>query len=262
MRTQSQNHTTPLILVVDQDARHAQMLKTKLMAAGYQMVIVLRGETAVEQLNNLQPNLVILEVELPGMNGFQVCEQIRQFSKTPIIFLTHHSDLPSRIKGLNLGGDDYLTKPCSLDELTARIKAVMRRFQTSLVTRPRQIFQRENLLIDFDRAEVFLDGRLTDLSPTEYKLLIHFAKHAGQLQSTEQLLLAVWGEQYRKDREILWVSLARLRSKVERNIKQPDHIVTFGRKGYFMPSPNGGEPKPIQPSVHEPAPAQMGRLFP
>lgn len=261
MRPQTQNHTTPLILIVDEDARHSQMLKVKLAVAGFQVVIIARGETAVEQFSFLQPNLVILEVELPDISGYQVCEQIRKLSKTPIIFLTHHSDLPSRIKGFNMGGDDYLTKPCSLEELTARVKAVMRRFQTALVARPRQIFQRDNLVIDFDRAEVFLDGRLAELSPTEYKLLIHFAKHAGQLQSTEQLLLAVWGEQYRKDREILWVSLARLRSKVERNIKHPDHIVTLGRKGYFMPSPNGGDPKPIQPPAHETAPVQMGRFY-
>lgn len=232
------NQTTTIrtILIIDSDPRYQLLLKTALSASGYQVVVAHNGETAWAYFSQYDPDLVLLEVQIDRMCGFSICEKIRSCSHRPIIFLSNKSDEAYRVKGLGLGADDYITKPCSLRELLARIEAILRRVNnTWREVKPRKIFQHGDLRIDFNQAEVWIGDQPANLSTTEYRLLIHFAQNVGQLISGEQLLRDIWGEQYQNDRDVLWVSLARLRSKVEKDIKNPVHIITQSRKGYMMP---------------------------
>ncbi len=235
----NQPKKTPTILIIDSDPRYQQLLKTALSASGYQVIIAHNGETAFAYFSQHDPDVVLLEVQIDRMNGFSICEKIRSYSQRPIIFLTKQNDEASRVKGLNLGADDYITKPYSLRELLARIRAILRRVEnTWREEKPRQLFQHGDLLIDFNQAEVWIGDQPANLSTTEYRLLTHFAQNVGQLISGEQLLREIWGEQYQNARDVLWVSMARLRSKVEKDIKNPVHIITQSRKGYLMPDPN------------------------
>lgn len=230
---------SPIILVIDSDMLYQQHLKTTLSASGFQVVIAHNGETAFAYFSQHAPDLVLLEVQIDSLSGFAICEKIRSYSRRPIIFLTHQDDESSRVKALDLGADDYITKPFSFRELLARIRAVLRRVEnTWRDEKPRRILQHGDLTIDFNQAEVWIGDRPANLSTIEYKLLTYFAQNVGQLISSEQILRAVWGEEYQNDRDVLWVSLARLRSKVEKDIKNPVHIVTRSRKGYLMPDPH------------------------
>ena len=139
------------------------------------------------------------------------------------------------VNGLNAGADDYIVKPFSAPELVARVKAVLRRAQKSESSDSSQFFQHYNLKIDFAKAEVTRDDKPVFLSATEYRLLIQFAHNIGTVLSPEALLIAVWGEQYKEDKEILWVSIARLRQKLEDNPHSPKHIVTKAGLGYILP---------------------------
>ena len=226
---------TAQILVVDDEARYQHLLKVNLEAAGYAVSTASNGEEALELVSTHQPDLVILDVMMPRLDGFSTCERIRMFSSVPIIILTAKGEEQDRVRGLNVGADDYVVKPFSATELIARVRAVLRRAQNSESATQNRFFIHENLKIDFARAEVWKDEKPVFLSATEYRLLIQFAHHVGQVLSAEDLLSAVWGNQYREDKEILWVSIARLRQKLEDNPHNPQHIVTRSGLGYLMP---------------------------
>jgi DNA-binding response OmpR family regulator len=223
------------ILVVDDEARYQHLVKVNLEAAGYLVSTASNGEEALEMVSNRQPDLVILDVMMPRLDGFTTCERIRQFSSVPIIMLTAKGEEQDRVRGLNVGADDYVVKPFSATELIARVRAVLRRAQNADAATQTRFFVHGNLKIDFARAEVWKDEKAIFLSATEYRLLIQFAHHVGQVLSAEELLSAVWGSQYREDKEILWVSIARLRQKLEDNPHSPQHIVTRSGLGYLMP---------------------------
>jgi DNA-binding response OmpR family regulator len=223
------------ILVVDDEARYQHLVKVNLEAAGYLVSTASNGEEALEMVSNRQPDLVILDVMMPRLDGFTTCERIRQFSSVPIIMLTAKGEEQDRVRGLNVGADDYVVKPFSATELIARVRAVLRRAMNADAATQNRFFTHGNLKIDFARAEVWKDEKPVFLSATEYRLLIQFAHHVGQVLSAEDLLSAVWGTQYREDKEILWVSIARLRQKLEDNPHSPQHIVTRSGLGYLMP---------------------------
>ncbi len=186
-------------------------------------------------VSNRHPDLVILDIMMPKLDGISTCERVRQFSNVPIIILTARGEEQDRVKGLNVGADDYVVKPFSATELVARVRAVLRRAHTSEQVTQNRYFMHGNLKIDFARAEVWKENKPIFLSATEYRLLIQFAQHVGQVLTAEELLVAIWGPQYREDKEILWVSIARLRQKLEDNPHQPQHIVTRAGLGYLMP---------------------------
>ncbi len=224
------------ILVVDDEPLYIRLLKVNLEAEGYEVVAARNGEEALDLISNEMPDLIILDVMMPRLNGITTCERIRQFSDVPIIFLTAKGDEEDRVQGLNVGADDYVVKPFSATELVARVRAVFRRVKRVTENIQSRFFTHGNLRIDFARAEVWKGERPIFLSATEYKLLIHFAHHVGQVLSAEQLLEAVWGHHYREDKEILWVSIARLRQKLETDPHNPQHIVTRTGLGYQMPT--------------------------
>jgi DNA-binding response OmpR family regulator len=225
-----------LILVVDDEPRYQHLLKVNLESEGYEVITGSDGEEAVELVANHQPDLVILDVMMPKLDGLAACERIRQFSNLPVIFLTAKGEDSDRVHGLDLGGDDYVVKPFSATELMARIRAQLRRAETTGKMIENRFFIHGNLRIDFARAEVTRDGKQVFLSATEYRLLIHFAHNAGNVLTGEGLLTAIWGQQYHEDKEILWVSIARLRQKLEDNPHAPRHIITRAGLGYLMPS--------------------------
>jgi DNA-binding response OmpR family regulator len=192
------------------------------------------GEDALESFSANPVDLILLDVMLPRVDGFTVCQRIRQFSKVPIIMLTAKGEEHDRVLGLDAGADDYLVKPFSVMELLARVRAVLRRAQITDVGQER-FFSHGNLRIDFARAEVWLNEQPVYLSATEYRLLLQFTHNIGKVMSAEDLLTNVWGPEYRDDKEILWVTIARLRQKVEDDPHEPIHIATRSGLGYLMP---------------------------
>jgi DNA-binding response OmpR family regulator len=223
------------ILVADDEPLYLRLLQINLSSEGYEVITATNGEDALEKISTHSPDLVVLDIMMPKLDGITTCERIRQFSNVPVIFLTARGEEHDRVQGLNVGADDYVVKPFSATELLARVRAVLRRTQAARESSQNRFFDHGNLRIDFARAEVWKDGKPIFLSATEYRLLIQFAHHLGQVLSPEQLLVAIWGPQYREDKEILWVSIARLRQKLEDNPHSPQHIVTRAGLGYLMP---------------------------
>jgi len=223
------------ILIVDDEPRFVRLIEANLETEGYQVLKASNGKEAVEATVANKPDLVLLDVMMPEMDGFQACARIREFSNVPIIMLTAKGEEDQRIKGLNLGADDYIVKPFSAGEMLARVRSVLRRAKTASLEAGETVFTRGDLQIDFARAEVRLDGELVSLSATEYRLLLQFAHAAGRILTAEELLRNVWGEEYSEEKEILWVSISRLRQKLEKDPKQPEMIVTHSGEGYSMP---------------------------
>lgn len=223
------------ILIVDDEPRYLRLLEANLKTEGYSVVTAADGLQAIEVFSSQPVDLVLLDVMMPRLDGFGACQRIREFSNVPIIILTAKGEEQDRVKGLDLGADDYLVKPFSATELLARVRAVLRRAQTPTEHGQERFFSHENLKIDFARAEVWHDNQPISLSATEYRLLLQFAHNIGKILTSEELLTSVWGPEYKNDKEILWVSIARLRQKLEQDAHNPRHIVTRSGLGYLMP---------------------------
>ena len=223
------------ILVVDDEPRYVRLMEANLISEGYDVTKAYDGQSAVELVADTQPDLVLLDVMMPGLDGFGACERIREFSTIPIIMVTAKGEEQDRVRGLDVGADDYIVKPFSATEVLARVRAVLRRAQVTGSTYEQSIFQHGNLRIDLARAEVFKDDDMVFLSATEYRLLLQFVHNQGNILTSEDLLVNVWGPEYREDKEILWVSISRLRQKLEDDPRNPQHIVTRSGMGYTMP---------------------------
>jgi DNA-binding response OmpR family regulator len=223
------------ILIVDDEPRYLRLLEANLKTEGYAVVTAADGLQAVDAFSAQPVDLILLDIMMPRLDGFGTCQRIREFSNVPIIMLTAKGEEQDRVKGLDLGADDYLVKPFSATELLARVRAVLRRAQLPSEQGQERFFTHENLKIDFARAEVWRDDQPVSLSATEYRLLLQFAHNIGKILTSEDLLTSVWGPEYKSDKEILWVSIARLRQKLEADAHNPRHIVTRSGLGYFMP---------------------------
>jgi DNA-binding response OmpR family regulator len=224
------------ILVVDDEPRYLRLLEVNLVPDGYAVRTASNGQEAVDAVASERPDLVLLDVMMPVMDGFTACERIREFSTLPIIILTAKGEERDRVRGLDAGADDYIVKPFSAQELLARVRAVLRRAERQEIGDFHQpIFQHVELQIDLPKASVTCGGREVALTATEYRLLQTFAGSIGKVMSGEELLTTVWGPEYREDKEILWVCLSRLRQKIEPDPKNPVHIVTRQGLGYLMP---------------------------
>jgi DNA-binding response OmpR family regulator len=223
------------ILIVDDEPRYLRLLEANLKTEGYGVVTAADGLQAIDAFSAQPVDLILLDIMMPRLDGFGTCQRIREFSNVPIIMLTAKGEEQDRVKGLDLGADDYLVKPFSATELLARVRAVLRRAQLPTEQGQERFFTHENLKIDFARAEVWRDEQPVSLSATEYRLLLQFAHNIGKILTSEDLLTSVWGPEYKSDKEILWVSIARLRQKLEGDAHNPRHIVTRSGLGYFMP---------------------------
>jgi DNA-binding response OmpR family regulator len=223
------------ILIVDDEPRYLRLLEANLRTEGYEVVTAADGLQAIETFSAQPIDLVLLDVMMPRLDGFGATQRIREFSNVPIIILTAKGEEQDRVKGLDFGADDYLVKPFSATELLARVRAVLRRAQPPTDGGGARFFTHENLKIDFARAEVWRSEQPISLSATEYRLLLQFAHNVGKILTSEELLTSVWGPEYKADKEILWVSIARLRQKLEEDAHSPKHIVTRSGLGYLMP---------------------------
>jgi DNA-binding response OmpR family regulator len=226
------------ILVVDDEPRYLRLLEANLLTEGYDVLTASDGLQAIDTFSSNPVELILLDVMMPRLDGFATCQRIRQYSNVPIIILTAKGEEQDRVKGLDLGADDYLVKPFSATELLARVRAVLRRSQVSKESGQERFFEHGDLRIDFARAEVWTGNQPIFLSATEYRLLLQFAHHVGKILTAEELLTSVWGPEYKTDKEILWVSIARLRQKLEEEAHEPKHIVTRSGLGYLMPPLN------------------------
>ncbi|MCI0519797.1 MAG: response regulator transcription factor [Chloroflexi bacterium] len=224
------------ILIVDDEPRYLRLIEANLASDGYQVLKATNGQEAVDKVATFKPDLVLLDIMMPVLDGFQACERIREFSAVPIIIVTARGEENARVRGLDLGADDYIVKPFSATEVLARVRAVLRRAKVSGGDSQQAVFTHGSLKIDLARAEVFRHEKIVFLSATEYRLLLQFAHNLGQVLTSEQLLTDVWGGEYKDDKEILWVSISRLRQKLEDDPKNPTHIVTRSGLGYTMPS--------------------------
>ena len=227
------------VLIVDDEPRYLRLLDANLHTEGYEVVTAQDGQQAIEVFSGQPIDLILLDIMMPRLDGFSTCQRIREFSSVPIIILTAKGDEQERVRGLDLGADDYLVKPFSATELLARVRAVLRRAQIPTDGGQARFFTHENLRIDFARAEVWRGEQVVSLSATEYRLLLQFAHNLGKILTSEELLTSVWGPEYKSDKEILWVSIARLRQKLEDDPHNPRHIVTRSGLGYLMPPIEG-----------------------
>lgn len=223
------------ILVVDDEDRYLRLMEANLSHEGYDVLKAKDGQTAINQLNDKQPDLVLLDLMMPGLDGYQTAMRIREFSSVPIIMVTAKGGEKDRVKGLDIGADDYIVKPYSATELLARVRAVLRRSDLTKSNFAQAIFEHNDLRIDFAKAEVHKKDSMIFLSATEYRLLLQFAHNVGRVMSSDELLKNVWGPEYRDEKEILWVSISRLRQKLEEEHRNPMHILTRPGFGYVMP---------------------------
>jgi two-component system KDP operon response regulator KdpE len=220
-----------LILVVDDEARYVQLITLNLRASGYRVITASNGETAVARCEAENPALVVLDVMLPDVDGYEVCRRIRELSDVPIIMLTAKAEVVHKVTGLVAGADDYITKPFSVAELLARVQAVLRRGEGGR-ERPARRFEAEDLLIDFEARRVVRKGVEVTLSPLEFRLLDKLVASAGKVQLANELLSSVWGPGYESADEALRTAIARLRRKIEPDPDHPRYLLTIRGVGY------------------------------
>ncbi len=225
------------ILVVDDEPRYLRVIRFNLEAGGYVVTCAATGEEALGLLQAREPDLMVLDVMLPDLDGFEVCRRARELSDVPIIMLTAKGADDDKVEGLRLGADDYITKPFSAQELVARVEAVLRRAHPVETPLRRPTLVAGDLEIDFRAKRVTAGGRELRLSPTEYKLLTCLAARPGTVLTHEQLLETVWGSAYRGEHEILRIALWRLRHKLEQDPSNPRTILTRPGVGYMLCAP-------------------------
>ena len=219
------------ILVVDDEERMVRFIRMNLEHDGYQVMEALNGKQAVDKLRDT-PDLILLDVMMPDIDGFEVLEMIRQVSSVPVIMLTAKGEEDDRVRGLELGADDYITKPFSPRELVSRVKAVLRRTEGATGSMHGLIEVDDRLRVDFDRREIWLEGKLVKLRPTEYRLLYHLVQNAGWVVSHDQLLQKVWGYEYRDEPHYVRLYINYLRQKLEKDPSDPKYILTERGVGY------------------------------
>jgi len=220
------------ILAVDDEERMVRFIRLNLEHDGFQVLEAFRGSQAMDRLRSGLPDLVLLDVMMPDIDGFEVLRMIRETSTVPVIMLTAKGEEEDRIRGLELGADDYITKPFSPRELVSRVKAVLRRTDMSSGSSADLIVVDERLKIDFNRREVWVEGELVQLRPTEYRLLYHLVQNAGWVITHEQILTKVWGYEYRDEPHYVRLYINYLRKKLERDPANPEYILTERGVGY------------------------------
>jgi DNA-binding response OmpR family regulator len=221
------------VLVVDDDMRMLRLMTRILELEGYLVIRAISGEAALNVFDEGTPDLVLLDIMLPIMDGYTVCRRIREFSQIPIIMVTARGNEEEVVEGLNAGADDYMTKPFSAKELAARVRAVLRR--TKLwEERPQPAFQSGDLMVDFARHVVTVTGQEVNLTAVEYKMLSYLACNLGRVVTPDDILSQVWGEEYCGETHIIQVNMARLRKKLGDDAKNPKYITTRPGIGYSM----------------------------
>jgi len=225
------------VLVVDDDPLIVRLVRTNLERAGYRVRAAADGEAAVECVATEVPALIILDLVLPRLDGYEVCRRVREFSLVPVVMLTARGEQVDKLRGFEVGADDYLTKPFAPLELLARVRAVLRRSQQGAPPGAPAVVHCGELTIDLLRRRVTVGGEAVRLTRIEFQLLQQLALHAGKVLSHAELLTSVWGPEYRDDREYLWAFVRRLRRKLEADPEHPTRILSAPGFGYLLECP-------------------------
>jgi len=228
------------ILVVDDEPRMARFVRMNLELEGYIISTAANGTEALAKVREELPDLVLLDVMMPEMDGYEVLERIRQISSVPVIMLTVKAEEVDKVRGLELGADDYVTKPFSPRELASRVKAALRRAEMPNPGQKSTVVIDDYLTVDFQRREVRVGGERVKLRPTEYRLLYHLVNNAGWVMTHETLLSKVWGYEYRDDTQLLRLYVTYLRQKIEPDPGNPRYIFNERGVGYRFAEIKGG----------------------
>lgn len=235
------------ILVVDDEPQIRRVLRSTLSFRGYTITEVSSGEEAVELSSKIKPDLILLDVNLPGMSGIETCREIRRSSDAPIIMLTVRSAERDKVIALDAGADDYVTKPFGIEELLARIRASLRRHPSADALPP---FTSKDLTVDFESRRVTVAGEEVHLAPKEFEVLRHLVANLGKPVTHRRLLQIVWGPEYGEETENLRVVINQLRKKIEKDPSQPKYILTEPWVGYRFQPPKPAAAKASSKSAH------------
>jgi DNA-binding response OmpR family regulator len=229
------------VLVVDDEPETIKYVSANLRVRGYDVLVASDGKSALREFDRSVVDLVILDIMMPGPDGFEVCQAIRRQSDVPIIMLSARGREKDIVRALDLGADDYLTKPFGVEEMLARVRAALRRTEQTKRS-PRAPVVVDDLRIDFGARQVTVRGQQVQLTPTEYDLLAHLAVNAGRVLTHRALLQAVWGPEYGDETEYLWAYIRRLRRKIEPDSSNPRYILTQPGVGYSLAPPSDQTP--------------------
>jgi len=232
------------VLIADDEPRILKFLAVKLKASGYEVLTAANGAEALSVFQALEPDLVVLDVVMPDMDGFETLQHIRSMSSVPVLILSAREANTDKVKGLQMGADDYLAKPFNPDELVARIEAIRRRVAPSESRKVVEQIVLGNVILNTKNHLVSVDGKDLQLTRIEWLLLNELARNTGKLMLYSELLIRVWGPEYRDDVQILRTWISRLRRKVEKDPDNPSIIRTVPKTGYII-----NEPPPISPSL-------------
>jgi len=224
----------PIALVVDDESNILRFVRANLRASGFEVASAATGTEALSKFETEEPDIIVLDIMLPELDGFEVCRQIRQVSDVPIIMITAKGDMQDAVEGLNAGADDYVTKPFAVEELLARVNAVLRRSQNDFCQPSPDQIKLGSLYIDMAQRRAYINGEAVHLTPTEFKLLIYLANHVDKVVPHDEILEAIWGSEYRECTHYLRVSIGRLRQKIEVDAGNPEYIVTCSGVGYMI----------------------------
>ncbi|OEF98004.1 response regulator transcription factor [Desulfuribacillus alkaliarsenatis] len=222
------------ILVVEDEHKIQRFIRANLVASKYNVITASDGQEAIDMFEQNLPDLILLDIMLPKLNGFQVLEKIREFSSVPIVVITAKGNLADVLKGLELGADDYIVKPFDIQELLARIKTVLRRTQSEIRADSETLLELGDIKINFMSMSVHVKDREITFTPTEFKLLAELAKNVGCVLTHEELLGKIWGAEYRNETQYLRVCVARIRRKLDILKGDVGFIKTVPTVGYMM----------------------------
>jgi len=225
------------ILLIDDDPQIIRFVRANLESMSYRVLTAMESRSALEVIDMEMPDMIILDIMMPGTDGYEFCRQIREFSDIPIIMLTARDEAEDKVKGLRLGADDYLTKPFSIQELLARVEAVLRRTKSpeDVITPP--TFVTGDICVDFARRRVMVRGEEVALTQIEYKLLYQLVSNPGRVMLHHELLTQVWGAEYRDEVAYLRAYILYLRRKIEEDSHQPKYILSKPGIGYVFVAP-------------------------
>jgi two-component system KDP operon response regulator KdpE len=224
----------PTVLVADDDPRLLKLIQRNLELANYRVLTVSDGASVLKQAESEEPDLYVLDVLMPGIDGTEVCRRLREFSIAPVLMLTAKDAEDDKVAGLDAGADDYLTKPFGAQELIARVRALVRRSKQYTKEATTPVFATGELTVDFGQHQASLFGKPVNLTPTEYRILAYLARNAGRVVTQDDLLTKVWGPAYRDEAHLLRVNIARLRQKVEKEPSTPRFVLTRPGIGYTL----------------------------
>jgi len=225
------------ILVAEDEPRYIWAIQTNLEARGYEVLTASDGQQAVQLAADAQPDLVLLDIKMPILNGYEACRRIREFSTVPIIMITAMAEETNKVLGLDLGADDYVTKPFSVPELLARVRAALRRIEFAEGLPSDTSYVAGELRVNFGQQRVFVRGQEIELTRTEYRLLCELVKQPGRILMSSYLTERVWGPEYDEGDKLIRQAIHRLRRKIEADPRRPEYIRTRPGLGYIFVPP-------------------------